>query len=110
MRALSVPGGSPSGLRTSSVSGIAEAWSNRLGLASFSTRTSDDVRPRPGDGLQEPLGDELAESRTRELRGGSFLSTFVKSRSTFRFYQTMEGANFVFGVRPSRPLSPAPLR
>jgi len=68
----------------------------------------DRVEPRPGDGLQVPIFDEPGPDRPRELRGGSFLSTYRKARSTFRFYQTRDSANFVFGVRPARPLRPVP--
>ncbi|MFT7463252.1 MAG: serine/threonine protein kinase/formylglycine-generating enzyme required for sulfatase activity [Pseudohongiellaceae bacterium] len=63
-----------------------------------------DSRPREGDGLRLALQQETAENRSRELRGGSYLSTFMKSRSTFRFLQAKGGANSVFGLRPSRAL------
>ncbi len=69
-----------------------------------------DTLSRPGDGLQQPIDPWAGDPGTREMRGGSFLSTFVKSRSTFRFYLSMEGANNVFGVRPARRLETEPLR
>jgi len=63
-----------------------------------------DSRPREGDGLRLALQPGAFENRSRELRGGSYLSTFMKSRSTFRFLQAREGANSVFGLRPGRAL------
>lgn len=66
----------------------------------------DEAMPRAGDGLQEPLEGVELELGARELRGGSYDSTFKKSRSTFRFHQAKQGANMHFGVRPSRLLNP----
>jgi formylglycine-generating enzyme required for sulfatase activity len=66
-----------------------------------------DATPREGDGLQVPA-EEDPSLTSRELRGGSYFSTFRKARSTFRFKQPEFSANTVFGLRPCRPLS-APL-
>jgi serine/threonine protein kinase/formylglycine-generating enzyme required for sulfatase activity len=63
-----------------------------------------DAEPRAGDGLQQPSADMAGENSARELRGGSFLSTFMISRSTFRFEQPLDASNNCYGVRPARPL------
>ncbi|MHC5211234.1 MAG: bifunctional serine/threonine-protein kinase/formylglycine-generating enzyme family protein [Planctomycetota bacterium] len=62
-----------------------------------------DATPRPGDGLQIPAEPDTTR-RTRELRGGSFISTFRAARSTFRHQQREDSVHYVFGVRPARPL------
>ena len=59
---------------------------------------------RAGDGLQQPLPGVEPRGRSRELRGGSFKSSYRKSRSTYRFFQSQTSSNVVFGVRPARPV------
>ena len=61
--------------------------------------------PRAGDGLQQPLVSPAAPIDSREARGGSYFSTYFKSRSTFRLSQPKGSASIVFGVRPARALS-----
>jgi serine/threonine protein kinase/formylglycine-generating enzyme required for sulfatase activity len=59
--------------------------------------------PREGDGLQIPLEPDPGY-HSRELRGGSFYSTYPGSRSTFYLQQSENSVNHVFGLRPARAL------
>ena len=60
---------------------------------------------RPGDGLQIPLEALDEDGLGREMRGGSFLSNWSTSRSTYRLFQPRNSVNNVLGVRPARSIA-----
>jgi serine/threonine protein kinase/formylglycine-generating enzyme required for sulfatase activity len=59
--------------------------------------------PRPGDGLGLPFQPD-PKIRSRQARGGSYMSTYALSRSTFFYQQPEDNAPVSFGLRPARPL------
>ncbi|MBK8101346.1 MAG: SUMF1/EgtB/PvdO family nonheme iron enzyme [Planctomycetes bacterium] len=66
-----------------------------------------DARPRHGDGAVEPVrAGEVLEPSRRDLRGGSFMSTWLAARATLRNAVAVTTAGASSGLRLCREIEP----